>query len=83
MYADTAAHRTLPLGSIVRVVNLKTNLSAIVRINDRGPYVDGRQLDVSYGVAQQLGFDEEGLAQVRLEVLEVPRRSESATHLNE
>ena len=83
MYGDTAAHRTLPLGSIVRVVNLKTNLSAVVRINDRGPYVDGRQLDVSYGVAQQLGFDEEGLAQVRLEVIEVPQRSESPNHLNE
>jgi rare lipoprotein A len=83
MYANTAAHRTLPLGSVVRVVNLKTNRSAIVRINDRGPYVDGRQLDVSYGVAQQLGFDEEGLAQVRLEIIEVPQRSESPSHLSE
>jgi len=83
MYADTAAHRTLPLGSIVRVVNLKTNRSVVVRINDRGPYVDGRQLDVSYGVAQRLGFDEQGLAQVRLEVIEVPQRSESPTHLSE
>jgi rare lipoprotein A (peptidoglycan hydrolase) len=83
MYANTAAHRTLPLGSLVRVVNLKTHRSAVVRINDRGPYVDGRQLDVSYGVAQQLGFDEEGLAQVRLEILEVPQRSESPNHLNE
>jgi rare lipoprotein A (peptidoglycan hydrolase) len=81
MYADTAAHRTLPLGSIVLVVNLRTNRSAVVRINDRGPYVDGRQLDVSYGVAQRLGFGEQGLAQVRLEVLEVPKRSES--HLND
>ena len=83
MYADTAAHRTLPLGSIVRVVNVKTNRSVIVRINDRGPYVDGRQLDVSYGVAQQLGFDEEGLAQVRLELIEVPQRSESPSHVSE
>jgi rare lipoprotein A (peptidoglycan hydrolase) len=83
MYANTAAHRTLPLGSLVRVVNLKTHRSAVVRINDRGPYVDGRQLDVSYGVAQQLGFDEDGLAQVRLEILEVPQRSESPNHLNE
>lgn len=83
MYANTAAHRTLPLGSLVQVVNLKTHRSVVVRINDRGPYVDGRQLDVSYGVAQQLGFDEEGLAQVRLKILEVPQRSESPNHLND
>ncbi len=83
MYADTAAHRTLPLGSIVRVVNVRTNRSIVVRINDRGPYVDGRQLDVSYGVAQRLGFDEQGLAQVRLEVLEVPQRSVSQNHQND
>jgi hypothetical protein len=83
MYAATAAHRTLPLGSLVRVVNLKTHRSLIVRINDRGPYVDGRQLDVSYWVAQELGFDEQGLAQVRLEVLEVPQRYVSQNHVND
>ena len=47
MYADTAAHPTLPLGSIVRVVNTKNHRSQVVRINDRGPYVEGRELDVS------------------------------------
>lgn len=74
MYALTAAHPTLPLGSIVRVVNEKNNRSQVVRINDRGPYIEGRELDVSYQVARQLGFDQHGLARVRLELLEVPSR---------
>jgi len=66
MYAETAAHPTLPLGSIVRVVNTRNHRSQIVRINDRGPYVEGRELDVSYEVARRLGFDQSGLAKVRL-----------------
>ncbi len=74
MYADTAAHPTLPLGSIVRVTNPRNHRSQIVRINDRGPYVEGRELDVSYAVAQKLGFDQRGTARVRLELLEVPKR---------
>lgn len=81
MYADTAAHPTLPLGSIVRVVNTKNHRSQVVRINDRGPYVEGRELDVSYAVARQLGFDGRGLAKVRLELLEVPPRR-SSDHRN-
>jgi rare lipoprotein A (peptidoglycan hydrolase) len=74
MYADTAAHPTLPLGSIVRVVNTRNHRSQVVRINDRGPYVEGRELDVSYQVARKLGFDQHGLAKVRLELLKVPER---------
>jgi rare lipoprotein A len=81
MYAETAAHPTLPLGSIVRVVNTQNHRSQIVRINDRGPYVEGRDLDVSYAVARQLGFDERGLAKVRLELLKVPSRR-SPEHRN-
>jgi rare lipoprotein A (peptidoglycan hydrolase) len=77
MYATTAAHPTLPLGSIVRVVNTRNHRSQIVRINDRGPYVEGRELDVSYEVARRLGFDNRGLAKVRVELLEVPQRSGS------
>lgn len=77
MYATTAAHPTLPLGSIVRVVNTRNHRSQIVRINDRGPYIVGRELDVSYEVARRLGFDQSGLAKVRLELLEVPSRSAS------
>ena len=81
MYAETAAHPTLPLGSIVRVVNTKNHRSQVVRINDRGPYVGGRELDVSYEVARRLGFDQHGLAKVRLELLEVPSRP-SPEHRN-
>jgi rare lipoprotein A (peptidoglycan hydrolase) len=77
MYGETAAHPTLPLGSIVRVVNTRNHRSQVVRINDRGPYIEGRELDVSYQVAKQLGFDQRGTAKVRLELLEVPSRPTS------
>lgn len=77
MYAATAAHPTLPLGSIVRVVNTRNHRSEVVRINDRGPYIEGRELDVSYEVARRLGFDQRGLAKVRLELLKVPSRPAS------
>lgn len=72
MYGETAAHPSLPLGSVVRVMNLSTRKSAIVRINDRGPYVPGRDLDVSYQVARELGFVRRGTARVRVELLKVP-----------
>lgn len=74
MYGRTAAHLTLPFGSLVRVVVPKTRRSQVVRINDRGPYVEGREIDLSYSVACRLGIDERGVAPVRLELLEVPRR---------
>jgi rare lipoprotein A (peptidoglycan hydrolase) len=77
MYGQTAAHPTLPLGSIVRVVNPRNHRSEVVRINDRGPYVEGRELDVSYQVARELGFDQRGTAKVRLELLKVPPRPTS------
>lgn len=74
MYAPTAAHPTLPLGSLVRLVNPKTGQSRLVRINDRGPVIKGREIDVSYEVARSLGFEEQGLARLRIELLEVPKR---------
>jgi rare lipoprotein A (peptidoglycan hydrolase) len=77
MYGQTAAHPTLPLGSIVRVVNPRNHRSQVVRINDRGPYIEGRELDVSYEVAHELGFDQRGTAKVRLELLKVPPRPAS------
>jgi rare lipoprotein A len=80
MYAETAAHPTLPLGSIVRVTNTKNHRSQVVRINDRGPYIEGRELDVSYEVARRLGFDQHGVAKVRLELLEVPKRPAPYRH---
>ena len=79
MYAPTAAHPTLPLGSLVRLVNPKTGRSRLVRINDRGPVIEGREIDVSYEVARSLGFEEQGLARLRIELLEVPKRQRRGT----
>ena len=70
MNAMTAAHKTLPLGSVVRVTNLENSKSVIVRINDRGPYVQGRILDCSYGVARDLDFVNAGTTTVRINVIE-------------
>jgi len=64
----TAAHPSLPLGSFVKVTNLKNGKVVVVRINDRGPVVDGRIIDVSYNVARALGFKERGLQKVRLDL---------------
>lgn len=72
MNAMTAAHRTLPLGSIVRVTNEKTGQSALLRITDRGPFVDGRILDVSYAAAKRLDIWQPGVARVKLEVMQTP-----------
>ena len=68
----TAAHRTLPLGSTVRVTNLKTGHSTIVRITDRGPFVEGRIVDLSLAAAKQADVWKAGVAPVRLEVLRTP-----------
>lgn len=73
MYDLTAAHRTLPLGSRCKVTNLENGREAVLKINDRGPFVRGRILDCSYGAAQRLGFAGKGLAKVRIEVLEAGR----------
>lgn len=71
MYGLTAAHKTLPLNTIVRVTNLdKEDKSLILRINDRGPYVGKRILDCSYGAAFKLDFVKEGTAKVKIEVIE-------------
>lgn len=75
MYAATAAQLTLPLGSVVRVSNPDTGRSMTVTINDRGPYVPGRGLDVSYEVARKLGFAQQGLCRVEIEVLKVPEHT--------
>jgi len=66
----TAAHKSLPFGTKVRVTNLANNQSVEVIINDRGPYVDGRIIDVSKSAAEQLGFVNQGLAEVKLEVID-------------
>jgi rare lipoprotein A len=69
MEALTAAHRTMPLGSVVRVVNLSNGRHIHVRITDRGPYVNGRILDLSHAAAVQLGMEHGGLAYVQLEIV--------------
>ena len=71
MYGLTAAHKTLPLNTIVRVTNLANNKSLILRINDRGPYIKGRILDCSYGAAKKLDFLLQGTTKVRIEIIEV------------
>lgn len=69
MYAMTAAHPSLPLGSRVLVENLENGRKAVVTITDRGPHVKGRIIDLSYGAAKKLGFVQKGLARVRIRLL--------------
>lgn len=77
MNAMTAAHRTLPLGSIVRVTNLESRKSAVVRITDRGPFIEGRIIDLSQAAAKQIGLVQKGTGRVRVEVLKTPQPIES------
>jgi len=68
----TAAHRKLPLGTTVRVTNLKNLESTLLRVNDRGPGIRGRVIDVSWAAAKQLGFLEAGLTRVEIDVVSYP-----------
>ena len=70
MHAMTAAHRTYPLGSIVRVTNVKTGDTALVRITDRGPFIPGRVLDLSLAAAQKLAVWKPGVAPVKVELMQ-------------
>lgn len=72
MNAMTAASLTLPLGTIARVTNIKTGDSAVVRINDRGPFVAGRILDLSMAAAKKIDLWQAGVARIKLEVLKTP-----------
>ena len=67
--AATAAHKTLPMGTQVRVINESNGKSEVVTITDRGPYVKGRIIDLTIGAAERLGFAKRGVAPVRVEVL--------------
>lgn len=69
MFAMTAAHKTLPLPSFVRVTNLENGNTAIVRVNDRGPFHDDRIIDLSYAAAYKLGYHRQGTAKVKIEAL--------------
>jgi peptidoglycan lytic transglycosylase len=72
-HALTAAHRTLPFGSRVKVTNLANGRSVVVRINDRGPFAEGRVIDLSEAAARELRFVGSGTTRVRLEVLDTVR----------
>ncbi len=78
--AMTAAHRTLPFGTVIRVTNLATKQSAVVRITDRGPFVHGRLLDLSLAAAKATGVYRAGVAKVRIDVLSEQRAASSADH---
>jgi rare lipoprotein A len=71
MYAMTAAHKTLPMGTNVKVTNLRNSRSVILRVNDRGPFVSGRIIDLSCRAARELGSATPGLAPVRVEAVQV------------
>jgi rare lipoprotein A len=80
-YGLSAAHRTLPLGSMIRVTNLQNNRNTAVRVNDRGPFIRSRVIDLSYGAARELGFAAEGTAQVLIERLdELPGTAPFTVH---
>jgi len=68
-WAMTAAHKTLAMGTKVRVTNLRNGRSVVLRINDRGPYIKGRIIDVTKGAAHKLGFIKAGVVPVKVEVL--------------
>ncbi|WP_236075400.1 septal ring lytic transglycosylase RlpA family protein [Mariprofundus sp. EBB-1] len=72
MHALSAAHKTLPLPTLMRVTNLDNGRSVIVRVNDRGPFVKDRLIDLSYAAANALGYTKQGTAHVRVQSLEIP-----------
>lgn len=75
----TAAHRQLPFGTLVRVVNLQNEKSVVVRINDRGPFVKNRVIDLSFAAAQALGFERQGTANVEVRVLKLGDTAQSSS----
>jgi rare lipoprotein A len=79
MYGLSAAHRTLPLGTVIHVTNLENSKSVVVTVNDRGPFVANRVLELSYGAARELGFVAQGTARVSIEATELPRSTSPFT----
>ncbi len=79
MYSMTAAHKTLPLPSYVKVTNLDNGKTAIVRVNDRGPFHPGRVIDLSYAAAQKLGVIQTGTAKVKIEVIKIEKTAAEGT----
>jgi rare lipoprotein A len=73
MYEYTAAHKTLPMGTVVKVVNLENGMSTQVRVNDRGPFIEGRVIDLSRTAGRAIGIRGAGTAKVKLEVVKWPK----------
>lgn len=82
MNAMTCAHRSLPLGSVVKVTNLRNHKSVVVRVNDRGPMPSNRVVDLSYAAARMLGFTGRGTAPVRLDLISGPQLAQMAFPAN-
>ncbi len=82
MHARTAAHKTWPMDTMVRVNNLQNGKSTIVRINDRGPFVRGRIIDCSYTAGKEIGLDKMGIAKVTIEVLGFAGKIESSSRIS-
>ncbi len=80
MYKLTAAHRTLPLGTKARVWNVENGRSCIVIINDRGPFIEGRILDLSYAAALELEMAQKGVAEVQIEIIKLPDGSPGTSY---
>ena len=72
MHGVSAAHKTLPFGTVVRVIEFDTRRSIVVRINDRGPFVEGRIIDLSKGAAEELGIVDKGITKVGLRIVRWP-----------
>jgi len=83
MYDLTAAHKTLPINTRVRVTNLKNGMSTTVRINDRGPFVNDRIIDLSYAAAQEIDMIKHGTSKVKLEVIEFDKSASKYEHKQE
>jgi rare lipoprotein A len=80
--ALTAAHKTLSFGTLLKITNPKNGKSVIVRINDRGPYIDGRELDLSKGAAIELGILEKGVARVKVQEVALNERNNPSVMVN-
>ena len=71
MHDLTCAHKTLPFGTLLRVTNLLNNMSVIVMVTDRGPYIAGRMIDISYGAAKKINMTKKGIANCKVEVIKL------------
>lgn len=80
--ALTAAHKSLSFGTLLKITNPKNGKAVIVRINDRGPYIEGRELDLSKGAAIELGILEKGVARVKIQEVALGERNNPAVMVN-